>query len=611
MSSADVEWYRSLEASFVAPSNASFSTWPDTRHESSAHRQTSRLLRLAQAGKNVTITLTGGSSSAARESFAYHFGRQLADALSPRERGGNCMIDASSSTWRCPVAGRFPGQLVEIVPAANGHTGTDFAALLMDALVPQRTDILVWEYVINDWSTQLLNPRFTDNALDLYLRRALAINPRMVFVFVHLWVPLAAGCWPQCVMGGGPKFMYEAVTSTLERNYQDRGLDWTSIDFNDIATQHYVAHRGKLKLVNETHAMFSDKQHPNQRTHRIIGSVVWQHFRPFVLNTKREVTANAGTVMDHAPVENVPLPMPPTGLPGVSNMSNASVAARMMWRFLSKPGQVHSWTHSLPHNGDSAEYVSYGLAGSRYAQPGDRGVQSSAGSTLIKVAIEAAASRSDSMRYARLPLCNGATGFLRHSLQFQVASKRHGHQVASDPQTPRFVGINFVASQGRSLAPKAAAEDMDRGLLNLTLEYVCQASPTAGGNEAGSTTAGDYQRNQGRTCFAPMASSMLVPGSIELADLAEERNVTTVAVDLSSIGASAPHRKLRPTSPDDRRTGFAVLLRGIHAPQNYFELPDPRVACGPECTDPIEVSIRVCQRTLEGAAQGLGAVLFI
>ena len=279
----------------------------------------------------------------------------------------------------------------------------------------------------------------------------------------------------------------------------------------------------------------------------------------------------------------------------------------MMWRFLSKPGQVHSWTHSLPHNGDSAEYVSYGLAGSRYAQPGDQGAQSSAGSALIKVAIEAAASRSDSMRYARLPLCNGATGFLRHSLQFQVASKWHGHQVASDPQTPRFVGINFVASQGRSIAPKAAAEDMDRGLLNLTLEYVCQAA----GSEAGSTTASDYRRNQGRTCFAPMASSMLVPGSIELADLAEERNVTTVAVDSSSIGASASHRKLRPTGPDDRQTGFAVLLRGIHAPQNYFELPGPRVACGLECTDRIEVAVRVCQRTLEGAAQGLGAVLFI
>ena len=108
MSSANVEWYRSLEASFVAPSNASFSTWPDSRHESSAHRQTSRLLRLAlQAGKNVTITLTGGSSSAARESFAYHFGRQMAAALSPGERGGNCTIDASSSTWRCPVAGRL------------------------------------------------------------------------------------------------------------------------------------------------------------------------------------------------------------------------------------------------------------------------------------------------------------------------------------------------------------------------------------------------------------------------------------------------------------------------------------------------------------------------
>ena len=93
--------------------------------------------------------------------------------------------------------------------------------------------------MINDWIGQQQNPKYLPNVLDVYLRRALGVNPRMVFVFVYLWAPLAAVCFPVCDMGHGQKFIWKAVVPHLAQYEGD--LDLTHIDFNDIAAQHTVA----------------------------------------------------------------------------------------------------------------------------------------------------------------------------------------------------------------------------------------------------------------------------------------------------------------------------------------------------------------------------------
>ena len=225
-------WWDSLNASFTAR-NRHPREWAGCFNESSSHANTERLLWAARhRGKNVTISLTGGSSSARINGFAWAFGRTLATALSHNGSLPTCTFEALTKIWLCSVGGRSD-QVVEIVAAANGHTGTDFSAILFDALVPRRTDILIWEYVINDWKPLESNPKYLGNALDIYLRRAMALNPRMSFVFAYLWAPSARDCWPSCDSGRGQKFIWKAATELLAQYAHE--LDAVSIDFNSIA----------------------------------------------------------------------------------------------------------------------------------------------------------------------------------------------------------------------------------------------------------------------------------------------------------------------------------------------------------------------------------------
>ena len=588
------------------------SEFPQAYSASTNHHNMERLLWTARNhGANITVTLTGGSSSAAIRGFAFYFARSLATALEGdasrvaaelRQMNGldtsaslDTKADAGckwtdSERWLCTVGntstqsggGRRAStggvaQVVEVVPAANGHTGTDFSAVLMDALVPKQTDILIWEYVINDWVAQQKNPKFLPNALAVYVRRALSINPRMVFFFIHLWTPVAAPCWPFCP--GDPRFVWEAATEATKPYYQ--ALDITHIDVNAIGTQYYVAVHGHTKS-NESKLMFLDKQHPNEMTHHVIGQMMWQVVRPLLL-----AAASAGPTprVEWEKTNHLDLP---SNLPGVSNAAHASPAAQLMWRLLATPETVHSWTHSLPHNGHAHKYFSIGVSGSHLWRAsatnmnvsgagldgtGHTAVQPGEGSP-VETAIPAAASRSDSMRYARLPLCDGIGGQLRHTLRLS------GHM-----EMPAFLGINLLAKEGRMLGNTQIAVDLNRSNLIVAISYSCPRDENASASYARRWTLREHD---------------LVPGSLSLSDIVDEAAHAVVLTEKVS------------KFPDDHGTGFAVLLRGIHAPQLWFRLAPPSDAkCMGARAAPTALNVWACMADRDNTiSKGLGAIVF-
>jgi len=647
---------------------------------SPARPHTAELMRAALLGRNITITLTGGSSSGAIHGFAYHCGQQLAAVLTAaRAKAGSatlaapCTLGESPPIWRCPVGGADSWQVVEVVPAANGHSGTHFSAILMDALVPRRTDILLWEYAINDWATDDQQGRAQ---LELWLRRALGLNAKMVLGFAFLWQPRARACWPRCVQPD----MMAARLAPLLRRYAPH-LDAFSVDFNAIAQRAYADAQATCK--NHTTAsvvgvggsdascspaaataasraittLFEDKQHPTEAAHAALGMMLFSHLAPHLAPT----TSSAKAAEQTEPGASAPLrrlPMPPVSLRGVSDAANAPMAARLMWSMLSRPSGVHSITHSLPRNGDWQQRMSAGQAGAPYAAPATTTEQQQPRTTTMAVddapvvsetVVAAAASRSDSQIYARLPLCaasdsTSGAGHVRHTLHLARPRKVEGRAVdgaggggdvggGSDDAhararlplpLPRWVGINLVSREGRVLeGPKdvaLVAASMRRGTLTLTATFACAASAAA---YAGFSSPSQPSHGGHRTaCRVPLGVDDLVPGSLQLSEIYQEANnaneIFSRQNNASAAAAAAASRrrhaeKVRGTSAD-QGTGFRVLLRGLHAPQVWFAMPTPTSAgCGElECARPTSVSVLVCKTANEsGHVNGVGAVSFV
>ena len=147
--------------------------------------------------RTFTITTLGGSASAFRPTYADF----LADLL---ERA------AYAHGMRIALRTANP---------SHGYTGSDWAASYLDSLIPGDTDLLLWEFAINDWPGQgplstLNDPNSTwpglrsktwhAEAFELFVARAAALNTRrgsdqqIAFGFVFLWQPQAALCWPHC-----------------------------------------------------------------------------------------------------------------------------------------------------------------------------------------------------------------------------------------------------------------------------------------------------------------------------------------------------------------------------------------------------------------------------
>ena len=123
-------------------------------------------------GRNFTLTTLGGSVSATRFNYAHHMARRL----------------------------RREGRHVTVLNPSQGYTGSDWAAMFMGSLVHPTTDVLIWEYVINDqpWYVSADADTWSRLVFDLYMRRAFALRRNLLVGCLFLWVPKAANCWPHC-----------------------------------------------------------------------------------------------------------------------------------------------------------------------------------------------------------------------------------------------------------------------------------------------------------------------------------------------------------------------------------------------------------------------------
>jgi len=96
------------------------------------------LLRQAQKGKsNFTVATLGGSASAFRPN--------LGDFLR-----GHLDVDLGGTTNASRAHSFNP---------SHGYSGSDWGALFMDSLVPPDTDLLIWEFAINDCHSAGSNAR--------------------------------------------------------------------------------------------------------------------------------------------------------------------------------------------------------------------------------------------------------------------------------------------------------------------------------------------------------------------------------------------------------------------------------------------------------------------
>lgn len=99
----------------------------------SRHADVSRWLlgELRRGRRNLTITSLGGSASAWRNNYGFHLASLLKRELV--KRGATD---------------------VRFFNPSHGYTGSDWGSLYLDSLVPHDTDVLLWEFAINDWPGQ-------------------------------------------------------------------------------------------------------------------------------------------------------------------------------------------------------------------------------------------------------------------------------------------------------------------------------------------------------------------------------------------------------------------------------------------------------------------------
>jgi hypothetical protein len=181
--STAVGWMRRIAS---APLASPHSPWHQSVYWSSdRHGPTHRVLARAAAGECITIATVGGSSSADMENY----GPFLAAGLRAM------LLEHGNTQTAC----------VRTVNPSQGGSGTDWGSAFLFSLIPPETDVLLWEFAINDWSpADLSHSNVTARAahqqlIELWIRRALALNPHMVLGFLDLWKTGAASCWPHCV----------------------------------------------------------------------------------------------------------------------------------------------------------------------------------------------------------------------------------------------------------------------------------------------------------------------------------------------------------------------------------------------------------------------------
>lgn len=216
--------------------------------------------------RNLTVTSLGGSASAWRSNYGFYLASHLRN-----------------------LAGSPATASVRFFNPSHGYTGSDWGSSYLDSLVPQDTDVLLWEFAINDWPGHgplsvvdstwpgLKSTTWHIEAFEMFLRRLFLLNPRMVFGAVFLWKPSAASCWPHCA---DDDRVWRDDLKVL--HHYANHIDAFAIDVNHLA-----------KNTTTRRHLFRDKHHPSNEAHAAIGHALFERFRA-VLPERSNVTDSAG-----------------------------------------------------------------------------------------------------------------------------------------------------------------------------------------------------------------------------------------------------------------------------------------------------------------------------
>lgn len=272
-----------------------------------------RVLRLAaEEGREVFITSLGGSASEVRINHAAHTAAALTLLLQTQRNHGGADVNVT-----------------------QGMTNTEWGAWHMDALVPSRTDVLVWEYALNNdipaWSTAAAPLQRRQHALEFFVARARAINPRIVLVFLFLWQNTAAKCWPRCDTTAANNRSAWRATAEAVAALRCEG-DVFGLDFGWLAR----AMPGHTK-----HSLFSDYHHPTPSAHVAMAGALLAHLA---------APLHSGAASLRHACATAP-PAPPAPLLGAGKLTPE---AQALAQVLLGPRYVfRALTYVHPHPGDS------------------------------------------------------------------------------------------------------------------------------------------------------------------------------------------------------------------------------------------------------------------
>jgi len=169
---------------------------------------------------------------------------------------------------------------VHTLNPSAGNTGSEWAAMLMESLLPKSVDILFWEFTINDWMLEgakgISQSERRRQIFELFLHRAVALNPNIIIGIVSLWPPACAMYWPMNSVGSAGYFDVMSVASC----YQQEAI--FSIDMR----AHFWARHMRARVI------FRDGHHPNANGYKEIGFALYTHVLNAVSPPQKELRTN-------------------------------------------------------------------------------------------------------------------------------------------------------------------------------------------------------------------------------------------------------------------------------------------------------------------------------
>ena len=231
-------------------------------------------LILVQAKKRpITVSSVGGSPSAFTSTYLHRFTRRLELLLQNHHHHRDAAINRPPPLPPPPPT----PSVVSWTNPSQGYSGSVWGGLHLDALLRPDTDLVFWEFSINDWfpehatSTTLhlndhgpswepVRRRWHRQAFEVFLRRALSFNPRVIIGLVLLWQPCARKCWPRCP---GQDEEFVDVVREVAAHYPH--VPFFGVDFNKLSQT--------LGMPREV--VFNDCHHPTQEMHAVIGDAMF------------------------------------------------------------------------------------------------------------------------------------------------------------------------------------------------------------------------------------------------------------------------------------------------------------------------------------------------